>query len=249
MANIAVVIPVINLFSEYTKQCLDSIKSKHEINIIFIDNNSTDNTKTECLKLQSNHFLYQRNEESWSCAKSWNWGVIKAFERGADYVLIINNDIVLHPDCIDRLVERFERHEEGVVMVTAMDRRGENPNVKDFIALKSADFEKVPEAEHPHYSCFMINKKYWDKIGVFDEEFVPCYFEDNSSHYKIKLTGLKAIVYPPALFYHYGSRTWNEGVTHSTFERNLKFERNREVYVKMWGGTPGNETFKTKFNK
>jgi len=249
MSKVSIVIPVINLFDSYTKSCLDSIKSKHEINIILIDNHSIDNTQVEGRKLASNHFLYQRNEEAWSCAKSWNWGTMKAFERDADYVLIINNDIVLHHDCIDRMVERFERGEKEIVMVTAMDRRGDNPVVSDFLNLKSVDFESVAEAEHPHYSCFMINKEYWNRIGAFDEEFIPCYFEDNSSHYKIKLAGLKAIVYPPALFYHHGSRTWNEGVVHSTIERNLKFERNREVYVEMWGGTPGNEKFKTKYNK
>lgn len=260
--KIQIVIPCINLWNKYTKKCIESVKSKHEIRIMLIDNASSDETKVEAGKMVSSTFSHHRNEQPWSCAKSWNFGIKDGWERGYDCVAVLNNDVLLHPDCLDRMIERFEKNntsgditkeidanQHHVVMVTAMDVRGNCDKPDNIFEFKSEDFEKVSESEHPNFSTFMVNKEFWDKIGEFDEEFNPAYFEDNSCHYKIKLAGLKAVCYPPALFYHFGSRTWNEGINQNDMERGLKFERNKEIYVQMWGGIPGSEIYKTKFNK
>ena len=278
--------PSINLWSEMSKPAIDSIKSKkHEIRILHIDNKSTDNTKIESGKLVSNNYSHKRNEERWSCAKSWNFGIQDAFDRGYDYVFIINNDVLIHPDAIDLLVERFEKayktrvilkaelnhismgsikpisssdinvleevsESEILAMVTCMDVTGDFPNPRYILTADASKYKKVNEAEHPCFSAFMINKKCWDVVGEFDENFNPAYFEDNDYHRRINLSGMKAIVFPPAVFYHYGSRTKLERLkTESEQLINHQFEKNRDYYVRKWGGLPGNETFLKPFNE
>ena len=249
MSKIAIVIPAINLWNKYTKSCLESIKTKHEYRILLIDNGSTDETKEEAGKLVSNNFSHLRNEEPWSCARSWNYGVNDAFTRGYDYVLILNNDIILHPEAIDIMVERFEKEKDSdLVMVTCLDVRGECEYPVDVVELSPEKKKDVPESPHPNFSAFMINKKCWDIIGEFDENFRPCYFEDNDYHHRIELAQMKAVCLPTAMFYHYGSRTQNEAIGRPICS-SPQFEYNGRYYQNKWGGVPGSESFATPFNK
>lgn len=251
--KIQVVVPAINLWNKYTKACIESIKTTHELRILFIDNGSTDETKVEAGKLVSNVFSHHRNEQAWSCAKSWNFGIKDAWERGFDYCLVINNDVLLHPDCIDRMINKFglagdDIRDPKVVMVTAMDIRGDCPKPEDIFNKKWEEYTNVPESEHPNFSAFMINKKFTDTVGLFDEGFQPAYFEDNDAHRRIVLAECKAICYPPALFYHYGSRTTNEALGNGKFVvAPIQFEANRAIYIDKWGGLPGEEKFSLPF--
>ena len=257
MTKIQIVVPVINLWKKYSEACVDSMQvamvyaKDHDIDcrILFIDNASSDETKIEAGKRVSDRFAHKRNEDRWGFQKSVNFGVNDAWERGFDYALVCNNDILLHPEALWRLVEGFEKsHEELVGMVTCMDVRGEiEPGKLAQMSAKAK--EDCPEAKHPNFSAFMLSRQCWEDIGEFDELFAPAYFEDNDYHYRMQLDGIAAIVYPPALFYHYGSGTQNEGnETGQPIVPGPLFENNRASFVKKWGGVPAQETFKTPYN-
>lgn len=258
--RIGIVIPCINLWDRYTKPCLESIKTKYDYRVVLVDNASSDKTCEEASKLVSSKFSHKRNQFNWGVQRSWNYGIQDSFDNGCEYVLICNNDILLHPDCIDRLVERFRMAEGNlqydadtskldpkIVMITAMDARGECAYPEKLFDLKSADKGEVGESEGPNFSAYMINRRCWEEVGKFDEGFFPAYFEDNDYHYRIKLAGLKAIVYPPALFFHYGSRTQNESGDIPLVPGSL-FEKNRSYFIRKWGGVPGNEAFTHPYN-
>lgn len=248
--KIAIVVPVMNLWRAYTKPCLDSARSKaHSIEFYVIDNASTDGTRRAMEELERTdprmHLIH--NSQNIGCGPAWNFGIGTAFTKGSDYVLVINNDILLHENAIDRLVERFERKERDVVMVTALDVRGEVPLPTMIDALDDRDKESTEESEAPNFSAFMINRTCWEEVGEFDNGFFPAYFEDNSYHYRMRLLGFRAIVYPPALFYHYGSRTQNESLEKPIVPGNF-FEKNRAYFVEKWGGPPGDEKYDHPFN-
>lgn len=254
--KIQIVIPAINCWDKYSKACIESVKTKHEYRILFIDNGSEDNTKEEAGKLVSDIFSHHRNEDRWSCAKSWNFGVNDAFERGFDYVLVLNNDIILHPDAIDNIITRFEITNTvltaGVtkinpIFISCLNVRSECPNPSDILNLKVEDKLNVPESLHPDFSAFMINKECWEQIGEFDEGFEPAYFEDNDYHYRIQLASKKAICLPTAMFYHYGSGTQNQDIT-KPIVNGVQFEGNRFYFNKKWGGVPGQEKYIVPFN-
>lgn len=259
--KIQIVIPTINLWNKYTHAAITSVQEamvsakKHNIDcrILLIDNASTDETKVEAGKMVSDLFSHLRNEERWGFQKSVNVGVKDGFERGYDIVLICNNDIILHPEALWRVAERFRKGDVG--MVTCMDIRGEiearivHPSITAVSNIRAVDKENVDEAPNPNFSAFAVNKECWDMVGKFDEVFAPAYFEDNDYHYRMNLAGVKAIVCPPAMFYHYGSRTQNEANENGLpFVSGGEFENARAKFVKKWGGLPGKETFKTPYN-
>lgn len=266
--------PCINLWRKYTLPAFESLApamgkamgfTGAEMHFLLIDNGSTDETKTEGPKIASGisnvcTFAYHRNEEMWGFQKSVNFGVKYFLDKGCDYVLVLNNDIVLHPNAIWRLVERFQRAEkqalddamhsdrkvEHMGMVTCMDVTGEClkmpamlPKIDD--ELKA---ENCPETPHPCFSAFMVNKLCWDVVGEFDEIFAPAYYEDNDYHYRMQLAGLNAITYPPAMFFHWASRTQLEALG-----RPLSDTANQHAqFVRKWGGDPAKEVFKTPYN-
>lgn len=251
MDKVAIIIPCINLWNKYTKPCIDSVVAACEgldYRILLIDNASTDETSVEAGKLVSNTFAHQRNELMWGCAESWNFGVKDAFTRGFDNVLILNNDIVLHPESVKLLIARFKQDKEKkLAIVSCMDVKGECEQPLAVLHLDVTHKNTIAEAENPHFSAFMINKNTFDKVGEFDARFFPAYFEDNDYHYRINLIGMKAIVLPTAMFYHYGSGTQNEALIFPVVNGD-KFDRNREYYKSKWGGVPGQETYETPFN-
>lgn len=240
--------PCINLWNKFSKPCLDSIFNSQldeniKVDTLLISNNSTDETNEECVKLsaQRKDFLHLRNSERWGCQKSWNYGLNYAKDKGYDYTIVINNDILFHPKCIKNLVERISKGD--VIMVTAMDVRGQMPPENLFTAPES----QLPESEGPNFSAYMVrNDIFLDKIGEADEAFAPAYFEDNDIHYRIRKAGEKAIVYPPAMFYHFGSQTQNS--VPGGMCNGIMFHKNRNYYISKWGGIPSQERFSNPFN-
>lgn len=257
--KVEIVIPTINLWDKYTKPCLDSIMTamvhakNHDVDchVVLIDNASTDKTQEEASKMNADLLFYQRNNERWGFQQSVNFGVNYGFEHGADVALVCNNDIILHPEAIWRLVERFGK--DAVGMVTCMDVRGEMREsgiMPGMIgSLSAKEKEKVEEAPHPNFSAFMVSKECWEIVGEFDEIFAPAYFEDNDYHYRMRLLGILAITYPPAMFYHFGSRTQHEANEKGTpIVSGALFENNRAFYVRKWGGIPGAEVYERPYN-
>jgi GT2 family glycosyltransferase len=252
MDKIGIIMPVLNLWNEFTKAALSSIFSQNyigEYQVHIIDNGSDDATRKESMRLVSTNenVIYTRNAVNEGVAKSWNFGVEQAIDAGCDKFFILNNDILLEENAMSKLVRRLNKG--GIGMATCNDIHGEKPenmNVMEF--MRSLDKSNVEEAESPCFSAFMFTKDTWDKVGSFDETFYPAYFEDNDYHYRMKLAGIKAILHPTSLFYHFVSRTQNQ-ITDRPIVPNFSFDRNRDYYIAKWGGEPGKEIFKKPFNK
>lgn len=130
-------------------------------------------------------------------------------------------------------------------MVTCLDVTGEcNRDPAQLYKLSDKDKQKCEETPHPCFSAFMIDQKCWEITGEFDEVFAPAYYEDNDYHYRMQLAGLLAITYPPAMFFHWASRTQLEALG-----RPLSDTSNQHAqYVRKWGGDPGKEVFVRPYN-
>jgi GT2 family glycosyltransferase len=242
--NLAIVIPCMNLWRRYTRPCLDSLNAGYPHRIILVDNGSTDETCEEAGRLVGPSFQHRRYETNSGTARSWNYGIADGFEKGADYVLVLNNDILCHPECINRMARRMQRND--VALATAFDVREEVAAPEDVFRIPADSKDGVAESAHPNFSAFALTRDCWETVGTFDEGFFPAYFEDNDYHRRIVLAGLKAVAHPPAMFYHYGSRTQNESGASPVVPGDL-FEKNRAYYASKWGGPPGAESYATPF--
>jgi GT2 family glycosyltransferase len=95
------------------------------------------------------------------------------------------------------------------------------------------------------WCLFIIPLTTWEKVGKFDEQFFPAYFEDNDYCYRMRMDGLKRDMTPffnPDLY-----RNSQTIVKDPSLNNN--FERNRQLFIEKWGGSPSNEQYKTAYNK
>jgi hypothetical protein len=100
------------------------------------------------------------------------------------------------------------------------------------------------------YTCFMLPKSVWDKVGRFDEEFIGAYAEDLDYSYRNKLNNVEeheTFMLTPKLFRSSMSVSKDKSL-------NKNYERNIKYYCDKWGCPDvlnpfGLETFTTPFNK
>jgi GT2 family glycosyltransferase len=88
-----------------TLECLESVWSSTyaQCGIIVVDNGSTDDS-VERLRNTNRPLILLENVENLGFSGGNNRGMQYALERGADYVLLLNNDTVIATDAIERLV-------------------------------------------------------------------------------------------------------------------------------------------------
>ena len=252
---LSIVIPFVDL-PHYVLDLVDTIKTNYDYRIILIDNNSSIDTKNELKCLLSNDkVIYIENDYNRGVASSWNQGINYAIEHfDSDYVAVLNNDILLHPQCLDWMI--------------ACSIGGFFPLVTAMDYAKECDFphqileKKIPLKSYivdsPEFSCFLVNIKMLGKLaenengcedfpGRFDELFYPAYFEDNDFHLRLKLAKMRGVKTNQAMYYHYGSRTVRENPNMGQINSHY-YLMNEERYINKWGGRPGDERFGSPFN-
>jgi GT2 family glycosyltransferase len=243
--ELAIICPVLNSL-DYTKQFLRSLPQNINFKLIIINNGSSDGTSAFLNQYsKKNEINIIENCANFGVSYAWNQGIKYAIEKwSSKYFFIPNNDIILYSHTIQRLIEAL--HQENVVMSTAFNiNNGEGLPTK-IDKIDNLFEEKI--TEEPDFSCFMISKECVEKIGYFDENFWPAYFEDNDYHYRIKLAGFKAIKTTRSVYFHFGSQTIkNDEKTRVISNRN--YLKNQKYFEKKWGGLPGKETYKTPFGK
>jgi GT2 family glycosyltransferase len=227
---------------DYTKEALATLKVSRPYHLMIVDDHSVDKTAEWLDSLNQSDF---ENAESLlkvfspdidSLAGRWNMALEKAKELGCEAVLICNNDILFAPYTVDTLIERLENTDESIGMVTANNIR-DHINPADIVTHPQPVKDTATESENPDFSCFLIRVSVWEKIGRFDENYKPCYFEDNDTHSMMKIYNIKALNLPYAPYYHYGSRTQNSvpgGVC-----TPQQFQENRMYFIRKFGARPG----------
>jgi GT2 family glycosyltransferase len=102
-------------------------------------------------------------EYNYGVAASWNALIDKAWERGIENYLILNDDVIL-------------RCGEGII---------------NQMLVKCAETKAFHRCR-PFYnwSAFILRKSTYDLVGRFDENFKRCYFEDNDYQYRMRLAGI-----------------------------------------------------------
>ena len=96
---------------EDTAECLESFKKVTYPNyeVIVVDNGSEGNDAEVLKEKFGDYIQLVQNDENLGCAKGFNVGIIYALENSRpDYIMIMNNDMVVAPDFLDELVRVAE---------------------------------------------------------------------------------------------------------------------------------------------
>jgi hypothetical protein len=164
----------------------------------------------------------------------WNRSLTTCFEPlgrfRADHVLVVGNDTILSPTCYEDLLSYGEAFVTGVA-VEHMEQltRG----------------AQMPLEEHPDFSCFLIHRTAWEKIGPFDER-MKHYCSDCDYHIRGHQAGIR-MVKACVPFYHERSSTMRLAPPEEQQELHEQASRDRAMFKKLYGCLPGEPAYEALF--
>lgn len=165
-------------------------------------------------------------------AGSWNYGMKTAMADGLRYGIITNDDVVFNtPGAINILIDNLL---DGEAVLASPNQRNQLP----------------PQGVQPgaDFFCFAVDMvQLVDRVGWFDENFYPAYFEDNDMHWRIKLAEADCYINTEVIVDHIGSATQSADPANPVVT-SKRFEEHREYYKRKWGGGPAEEVFSRPFN-
>ena len=218
--------PVVMLCRNALPLTKDAVRSVMEQDIPTmlwaVDNDSQDGT-TEWLESFCPNTTTFR--PALGVSAGWNFALTSIF-RHCDHALVINNDVVLRSDTYQSLLE------DGGDFVTAVS--------VDSIEGIRGDWRKAPRP-HPDFSCFLIRKNVWEKVGAFDES-MKLYASDGDYHLRMHKAGIEAYTIGVP-FFHYASGTLKSAMPGEQSAIQGQADKDRFTFEKKWGVRVGSDQY------
>jgi GT2 family glycosyltransferase len=205
--------------SQDTLAALDSLAAMTYPNcqLLVVDNHSTDGT-LDLVKSAHPRVETLANEENVGFAAGVNIGISHAVQQDADLVLLVNNDVIVSPDMLTRLVASIG---EGVAVAAPLIYYMDDPQriwsagfIKQPILLEARggmrgkiDPGRWPASRSIDYvlGCAMlIDCAALRQVGQFDERFF-FYYEDLDFSLRVKKAGYDLVMVPEARMWHKGA--------------------------------------------
>ena len=203
---------------EVLRECLRSLAQTNypALDIVVVDNGSTD-ASCATVATEFPRALLIRNRENLGFCAANNQGVTAAFERKNEYVLILNNDTVLHPECIGRLVRRARSEPDTAAVSPKIyfwqprDRiwfagglfnlwTGSNAHV----GYRKRDRPAWNVSRSMSFICacaMLVSRRAWQEIGAFDELLFRS-AEDIDWSLRARRAGYRLLYEPEAVIWH-----------------------------------------------
>jgi hypothetical protein len=232
---------------EVTRQAVESLRQMTypAFDLIVLDNASTDGSPAALAQafpdLKQLRVDVNRGSSS-GYAAGFRW----AFENGYDYVLLLNNDIEVEPDLLDRLVEVAESDRQiGVVgpkcyfhgdrqrLWSAGGRlrfRESITHERGYGEIDRGQYDRDAEVDYINGCAILIKRSAAETAGSWDPVFFIC-VDDADFCTRAKRKGFRCVYVHKAVLYHmvaYTTGGYSPG-------RNLQFGRSSTIYVRRYG--------------
>lgn len=206
---------------ELTKKCVESVLAQDvPVELLVYDNASTDGTSQWLPdNTAGSRFMAWRSCVNSGVSAGWNWGLSYLFRMGAPHVLVTNNDTILAPWTYRMLLA----YDAPFVTGVSFEKMDE--------VMKER--EPSPLTPGPDFSCFLIRRDAWDKVGPFDERMVH-YYSDNDWHVRAHRAGVP-LMNSHVKFYHERSSTLKRSAPAVQAAIQLQADRDRQVFYDTYG--------------
>ncbi|CAG9713311.1 conserved hypothetical protein [Clostridium neonatale] len=116
-----------------------------------------------------------------------------AKDCGADYIVVMNPDVIMSADTLCELYRPYYENKTCVGMVEARQLPIEHP--KDYNI-------QTGETSWASTACTIFPKKVFDEVGGFDSNSFFLYCDDVDFSWRVRLAGYKVIFQPSAFVFH-----------------------------------------------
>lgn len=193
------------------KDCLKSLQSisYKENEIILVDNNSTDHSNSF---VQENypHVKIIKLDKNYGFAKANNIGAKKA--KG-EYFLFLNNDTIVHPDFLEKLVSTANSDKEIAICQPLLLRSDNSVDSSgDFIDIHGRSYQRKivtnikNEILSARGAALLVKKNIFWELDGFDEKFFFA-FEDIDMGWRAWIYGYKVFLVPDSIVIHKGGQS------------------------------------------
>jgi GT2 family glycosyltransferase len=165
-----------------------------------------------------------RREENGGWAGGNNAGISHALEHGVEWILLLNNDTVVAPEILTRLMEAAScRPDAGILgpIICFMDdpetvmtdgcrfnRRGYSGFFERIpVPIAQADPPSVVPVDIVNGCCMMISHRVFERIGLIDERFFLIH-EESDFCLRAHHAGFESGIVAKPLVWHKGSSTF-----------------------------------------
>jgi GT2 family glycosyltransferase len=205
---------------DVTADCVQSLLDQDypDVEIIVSDNGSTDGSIDFLKELFSTSIRLIENKRNLGFGAAVNRGLAVA---EGDYLVFLNNDLVLESNSIRELVALLESDDRigaAVPKILYYEKRdilnsfGVLIHFTGIACPNKIDQNDDPDLDTTETACggiFMFPRKVYKTIGGFDEDLF-LYHEDHDLSWRIRLAGWKLMVTPRAILYHHYK--FNKGI-------------------------------------
>jgi hypothetical protein len=199
---------------------------------IVVDNGSKDGTE-EAIKnyrLPNMDYKFIQSGANRGFAGGNNVGIEDALKRGFDYIVLLNNDLILKKDLITKLVDymeenpdvgvaspkmyfakgyefhkdRYKENEKGRVLWYAggiIDRDNVYTSHRGVDEIDRGQYDEIEETDVANGAAVIIKSGVFENIGLLDASFF-LYWEDADFSEKAKRAGYKIMYYPKTWMWH-----------------------------------------------
>lgn len=200
-----------------------------ELQIIVVDNHSTDGSVDAVKKLRINNLKILENKENFGFCKGNNIGMKYALDAGYDYIALLNDDTVIDSKLIANMVAQHIKYQDaGAISPKIYFAKGyefhkkykENELGKVFWyaggdidwkniygsnhgvdQVDNGQFDETRETDFAT-GCFVMYKaKALKDVGLFDERYFA-YMEDLELSQRMKKVGWKVLYSPEGILWH-----------------------------------------------
>lgn len=199
----------------WIEKCFSSIKkSSVPVQIIAIDNNSSDNS-VECIKENFPETILLESAENLGFGGANNLGLKKALELGGEFFFLLNQDAWVDENTIEKLIDiSLQNGDYAIISPIHLNGKGDKLD-KSFSKSVSAyycdgffdDFVLMKERKNIYDSPFicaagwLLTRRTLEVVGGFSPAFFH-YGEDDNFCHRVLYNKMKIGVIPNAFIYH-----------------------------------------------
>jgi len=227
---------------EFTKAALASIRAHtaEPYEVIVVDNGSGAETLAMLAEIDDPHVRVVYNATNRGFSGGNNDGIAHA--RG-DYVILLNNDVIVTPGWADGLVDAFRRIPGlGISaprsnLVTgdqqlAEAKYGSEEELLAFAAARRTEvWGKGYLTDRAIGFCWCISRTVLDQVGALDERFNLGNFEDDDYCMRVRAAGYWIYVCDDVFIHHFGSRSFAA----NNVDYRATMNENWERFATKWG--------------
>ncbi len=240
-----------------TLECLASLQKLTYPNyeILIVDNGSSDDSIASFQKEFPSLPIIQ-TFSNLGYAGGNNVGVDHALERGADYILLLNNDTIVSSDLLDRFLDAAKKQPKGGLFggkilsykePKLIDHLGGNwnPRIGEFVSIgKGKDitfFTDMQKVDYVSGCALFIKREVIEKVGKLDPRFFLLW-EETDFCYRARTAGFEIWSVPTALVWHKISASFSgKALMHYYWwrnrllwiEKNLPWKEKKQLYFQV----------------